>query len=202
MAAVTVRSDFGDQENEICHCFHFFSIYLPWSDGTRCYDLSFFECWISSQFFHCPLSLSSRDSLLLHFLPLEVVDIFPDNLDSGSCFIQPSISHDVLCISSFQLLSHIHSLQSHGLQHARLPCLTPTPRTCSNSCPPSRWCHPTILSSVVPFSSCLQPFPPSGSFPMSWFFASHGQSGASSSASVLPMNMQGWFLLRLISLIS
>ena len=86
------------------------------------------------------------------------------------------------------------SLQPHGLHHARIPCPSPTPGVCSNSCPPSRWCHPTISSSVVPFSSCLQSFPASGSFPMSRLLASSGQSiGASASASVLPMNIQGWF---------
>ena len=68
------------------------------------------------------------------------------------------------------------SLPPHGLQHARLPCASPTPRACSNSCPLSRWCHPTISSSVVPFSSCLQPFPASGSFLMSWLFPSGDQS--------------------------
>ena len=86
-----------------------------------------------------------------------------------------------------------NSLQTHGLQHARVPCSSPTPRACSNSCPSSRWCHPTISSSVVPFSSHLQSFPASGSFPISQFFASGGQSiGASASASVLPMNIQDW----------
>ena len=90
-----------------------------------------------------------------------------------------------------------NSLQPHGLQHARLPCSSPTPRTCSNSCPLSRWNHPTISSSVVPFS-CLQSFPTSGSFPMSQFFTSGGQSiGASASASVLPMNIPDWFPLGL-----
>ena len=82
------------------------------------------------------------------------------------------------------------TLQSHGLKHARLPCPSPTPRTCSNSCPLSRWCHPVISSSVVPFSSCLQSFPASGSFPMSRLFASGGQSiGASALAIVLPMSI-------------
>ena len=95
------------------------------------------------------------------------------------------------------------SLWSCGLQHARLPCPSPTPRACSNSCPSSRWCHPTISSSVVPFSSCLQSFPAWGSFPMSQFSASGGQSiGASASASVLPMNIQDWFPLGLTGLIS
>ena len=84
-------------------------------------------------------------------------------------------------------------LRHQGLQHARLPCLSPSPRACSNSCPLSWWCHPTILSSVVPFSFCLPSFPASGSFQMSQLFASGGQSiGASASTSVLPMNIQGW----------
>ena len=88
------------------------------------------------------------------------------------------------------------SLQPHRLQDARLPCPSPTPRVYSNSCLLIRWCHPTISSSVVPFSSCLQSFPASGSFPMSQFFTSGGQSvGASVSTSVLPMNIQDWFPL-------
>ena len=83
-----------------------------------------------------------------------------------------------------------------GLQHTRLPCPSPIPKACSNSRPSSQWCHPTISSSVIPFSSCLQSFPASGSFLMSQFFASGGQSiGASASASVLPMNIQSWFPL-------
>ena len=87
------------------------------------------------------------------------------------------------------------SLWSHGLQYARPPCPSPTPETCSNSCPLSRWCYPIVSSSVIPFSSCLQSLPASGSFPMSQFFASGGQSiGVSASTSVLPMNIQGWSL--------
>ena len=96
-----------------------------------------------------------------------------------------------------------NSLQPHGLQHTRLPCPSPTPGACSNSRPLSWWCHPTISSSVVPFSSCPQSFPPSRSFLVSQFFASGGQSiGVSASASVLPMNIQDWFLLGWTSLIS
>ena len=88
------------------------------------------------------------------------------------------------------------SLWPHGLQHARLPCPSPTSKACSNSCPSSRWYHPTISSSVVPFSSHFQSFPASGSFQMSQFFASGGQSiGVSASASGLPMNIQDWFPL-------
>ena len=93
------------------------------------------------------------------------------------------------------------SLQPHGLQHARLPCLSPTSGACSNSHPSSRWCHPTISSSVIHFS-CLQSFPVSGSFPVSQFFTSSGQSiGVSTSASVLPMNIQDLFSLGLTGLI-
>ena len=84
------------------------------------------------------------------------------------------------------------SLRPHGLQHTRPPC-PPSPGVCSNSCPLNQWCHPTISSSVIPFSSCLQSFLASGSFPISQFFASDGQStGVSASASVLPMNIQDW----------
>ena len=95
------------------------------------------------------------------------------------------------------------SLWPHGSQHARLPCPSSTPRGCSNSCPSSRWCHPTISSSVLPFSSRLQSFLASGSFQMSQLFASGGQSiGVSASASVLPINIQDWFPLGGTSWIS
>ena len=90
------------------------------------------------------------------------------------------------------------SLQPHGLQHTRLPCPSPSPRACSNSCLFCPWCHPTISSSTIPFSSCLQSFPASGSFQL---FASGGQS-IKASASVLPMNIQGWFSLGLTGCIS
>ena len=93
------------------------------------------------------------------------------------------------------------SLWPPGLQHTRLPCPSPSPRACSNSSPLSQWCHPTISSSVVPFSSCLQTFPTSGSFLMSQLFTSGGQS-IGTSASVLPMNIQDWFPLGLTGLIS
>ena len=95
------------------------------------------------------------------------------------------------------------SLWHHGLRHARLPCPSPSPRTCSNSCPSCWWYHPTISSSVIPFSSCLQSFAGTGSFPMSQLFQSGDQSfGVSAWASVLPMNVQDWFPLRWIGWIS
>ena len=93
--------------------------------------------------------------------------------------------------SQFSSLSQLcPTLQPHGLQHARLPCPSPTPRAYSNSCPSSRWCHRTTSSSVVPFSSCLQSFPASGSFPMSQFLTSDGQNiWASALATTLPMTI-------------
>ena len=88
------------------------------------------------------------------------------------------------------------SLQLYGLQHTRLACPSPTSGACSNSCPSRRWCHPTISSSVIPFSFCLQSFQASGSFLLNQFFTSGGQSiGASASASVFPMNIQDWYPL-------
>ena len=99
------------------------------------------------------------------------------------------------------VLVQLLSLKPHGLQHTRLCCPSPSTRACSNSCALSQWCHPTISSSVVPFSSCLLSFPASGSFPMSRLFAS-GASSIGVSATVLPMNIQSWFPLRLTGLIS
>ena len=111
------------------------------------------------------------------------------------------------CLLLFLTLLFSHSavsnsLQPHGLQYTRLPCPSQSSRACSNPCPMSQWCHPTISFSVVPFSFCLQSFPASV-FSNDWLFASGGQStGASASASVLPMNIQGWFSLGLTALIS
>ena len=94
----------------------------------------------------------------------------------------------------FSSVSHVWLLWPHGLQHARLPCPSLSSRACASSCPSSWWCHPTISSSIVPFSSCLQSFPASRSFPKCQFFTSGSQRiGASASASVLPMNIHGWF---------
>ena len=141
MAAVTICSDLGAQEYKVCHGFHFFPFYLPWSDGTK--------------------QMASIQSLLFN------------------------------------------SLWRHGIQHTRLHCPSPTPGDCPNWCPLSQWYHPTISSSVIPFSSCLQSFPASGSFPRSQFFSSGGQNiGISTSASVPPMNIWDWFPLGLTGLIS
>ena len=108
-----------------------------------------------------------------------------------------------VCQFQFSLSVVSDSLWSHGLQHARLPCLSLTPGACSNSCPSSWWCHPTISPSVIPFSFHLHSFLASGSSTMSQFFASGGQSiGVSASTSVLPINIQDWFPLGLTVLIS
>ena len=113
--------------------------------------------------------------------------------------------HKIKCYKTYkshpEILQFSHSVLSdslwpHGLQHTRPPCPSPTPRIYSNSCPLSRWCHPTISSSVVPFSSCLQSFPASGSFQMSQLFTSGGQRIGVSASSVLPMNTQDWFPLE------
>ena len=110
--------------------------------------------------------------------------------------------------STLRHVQFSHSVMStylwpQGLQHARLPCPSPSPRVCSNSCSLSQWCHPTISSFVAPFCSCLQSFPASGSFLISQFFPSGGQSTrVSALASVLPMNIQEWFPLGLTGLIS
>ena len=115
-----------------------------------------------------------------------------------------SVNYTLLCKASVQFSHSVisDSLWPHGQQHTRPPCPTTTPGACSNACPLSQWCHPTISSSLVPFCSCLQPLPASVSFPMSQFFTSGGQSiGASASASVLPMNIQDWFPLWLTALI-
>ena len=114
-------------------------------------------------------------------------------LDSLCCMIYPP-AH--LQFSSFSQSVMSNSLRPHGLQHARPPYPSPAPGAYSNSCPLCQWCHPTTSSSVIPFSSCLQSFPASGSFQMSQLFASGGQSiGLSALASVLPMNIQDWFPL-------
>ena len=113
-------------------------------------------------------------------------------------FVMVQIVGSVIKFSSVQLSHSVvsNSLRPHGLQHARPPCPSPTPEVYSNSCPLSRWCHPTISSSVVPFFSHLQSFPAPGSFLVSQFFTSGGQSiGVSASTSVLPMNIQDWFPL-------
>ena len=117
-------------------------------------------------------------------------------------FCQNLFLHQLRWSYNFYSVKFSHSLVSdslwpHELQHARPPCPSPTSKVYPNPFPLSQWCHPTISSSVIPFSSCPQSFPASGSLPMSQLFASSGQStGASASTSVLPMNTQDWFPWR------
>ena len=117
---------------------------------------------------------------------------FPNTITTAIWQILDKISY-YYCPSSFQFSRSVmsDSLQPHGLQHTRPPCPSPIPRVYSNPCPLSQWCHPTSSSFVIPFSSRLQSFPVSGSFPVSQFFASGGQS-IGASASVLPVNTQDW----------
>ena len=165
-------------------------------------------CWLSSSF--------RKYSLFTFFFFLIEFSNSGGKAKTVHQFLSP---YSLLCEKTFEeflvfkrrfplfLAMYFHSVQfsnsvmsnclwPHGLQQARLPCPSPSSRVYSNSCPSSWWCHPTISSSVVPFSSHLQSFPASGSFPVSQFFASDGQNiGASASASVLTMNIQYWFPL-------
>ena len=135
------------------------------------------------------LLLSSSNNLSTFYLQTEniLTQPFPNCIPwNTSNIISVQFSHPVMS----------NSLRPHGLQHTKLPCPSPNPRTYSNSYPLSQWCHPLISTSVIPFSSGLQSFPASGSFSMCQFFASGGQSvRVSASASVLPMNIQDWFPL-------
>ena len=159
-------------------------------------------------FFSC-LSIPARDSLYWVLLVVLLILLTPrqQNSDLDRCVHlwgwTEGLSYIPLCLDTksnhsvqFSCSVMSESLQPHGLQHARPPCPSPTPRVYSNSCPLSWWCHPTVSSFVIPFSSCLQSFPASESLQMSQFFASGGQSvGVSASISVLPMNIQDWFPL-------
>ena len=114
-----------------------------------------------------------------------------------------NIKDQIVCCSCLVTKLCPNLLRPHGLHHSRLPCLSLSPRAFSNSCPLSQWCHPTISSSVTSFSFCPHFSPTSGSFLISCFFTSGNQSvGASTTASILPMNLQGWFPLGLTGLIS
>ena len=128
-------------------------------------------------------------------------------ITTNTVIVMMFVSHNLSFLLSATAISQFccsvvsNSLWPHGLQHIRLSCPTPSPRTCSNSCPSSQWCHSPISFPVVLFSCCLQSFPASGSFPMSQFFVSGGQR-IGASASVLLMNIQDWFLLGLTGLSS
>ena len=126
-----------------------------------------------------------------------VIKILPDFQEIFQLLTSPETTRRVTLCSVMS-----SSLWPHGLQHTRLLCSSPSPRVCSNSCPLSWCCHPTTSPFIIPFSSCSQSFPASGSFWMSWLFISGGHClGTSASASVLPMNSQGWFPLGLTGLI-
>ena len=147
----------------------------------------------------CPLKCLKIFWFCLLFEHLSWLGNRKRGMKSGSVFVT---KQSLKSISQFSRSVISQSLQPHGLQHTWLPCPLPIPGACSNSCPSSQWCHPTISSSVIPFSSCLQSFPESGSFQMSRFFTSAGQTiGVSASASVLPMDWSplgwtGWISLQ------
>ena len=145
-----------------------------------------------------------RDLISEQDTPTHLGNRIPNHVlgkESMECTVM-GMKNKLICNnSSVQSLRHAHSMGRHGLHHTRLPCASPTAGACSSSYPLSWWCNPTISSSVVPFSSCLQFFPASGSFPMSLFFLSSGQR-IGASASVLLMNIQNLFPLGWTSLIS
>ena len=125
----------------------------------------------------------------------------PESHPQEIWFSNSHVPMNLICCCCCSVTQLSNSLRSHGLQHDRLPCLSLSPGVFSNSYPLNQWCHPTISSSVIPFASCLQSFPVSGSFPMSQLFQSGGQS-IGASASILPKNIQDWFPSGLTSLIS
>ena len=176
MAAVTIHSDFGAQETKIGHYLHFFMINLPWLDVMILvfWMLNFKSAFSLSSFTFKRLFSSSSFSAL-EWCHLDIWDYW------YSVQFSRSVVSD--------------TLQPHEPQHARPPCPSPTLGVYPNSCPSSRWCHPTISSSFISFSSCPQSLPASGSVPKSQLFTWGGQSiGVSASASVRPMNTQDWSL--------
>ena len=148
--------------------------------------LNYIVIWNTDGSHHCQI-------LYLWICLLAKIYLGPQSQNSGHLH-----DHSQTC-QSVREFSHSvvsDSLWPHGPQHPRPPCPSPTPGVYANSCPSSRWCHPTISSFVVPFSSCLQSFPASGSFQISQLFTSGGQNiGVSASTSVLPMNTQYWYPL-------
>ena len=133
----------------------------------------------------CPASYNNTTFPIVYFSLLDNICLDKDSSRKQSLEIWCSVQFSRSVVSD--------SMRPHELQHARAPCPSPTPRVHSNSRPSSRWCHPAISSSVIPFSSCLQSLPASESFPMSQLFAWDGQStGVSALASFLPKKSQGW----------
>ena len=141
------------------------------------------ECVSKGVIIHISIAVHKCVPFIISSLALDIIDVFNN---TNSSYYSVQFSRSVVS----------DSLRPHEPQHARPPCPSPTPGVYPNSCPLNRWCHPTISSSVVPFSSCPQSLPASGSFQMSQLFASGGQNiGVSASTSVLPMNTQDWFPL-------
>ena len=159
---------------------------------AKCQRIDAFELWYWRRFLRVPWTEKRYNQSILK-------EISPEYSLEG-LMLKQKLQH------FGHLMQRADSLRIYGLQHAGIPCQSPTPGACSDSCPSGWWCHPTISPSVVSFSSWLQSFPASGSFPKSQFFASVVQSiGVSASASILPMNIQDWFpwgLTGWISLLS
>ena len=150
----------------------------------------------------CPLSRWCRPTISPSVIPFSsCLQSSPASSTMPACGGYETDPWQVKCRSNSVQFSRSvvsNSMQPHGLQHARPPCPSTMLGVYPNSCPLSQWCHATISSSIIPFSSCLQSFPASGYFPVSQFFTSSGQSiGVSASASVLPTNIQGWIALGL-----
>ena len=157
-----------------------------WASASYCWSKQ--GCYLAWKMFYLHMSLSECS---FHFPLLR--ETYTSCYIFKEFLLHPHLAPCWYCCPSVPKSRLTLTLRSRGLQHARLSCTSLSPRVCSNSRPLSWWCHPTISSSVVPFSSCLQSFPASRSFPMSRLFASGGQS-IGASASVLSMNIQGWFL--------
>ena len=145
------------------------------------------------------VAVNRKKEELSFFFPFPENKEDKENSQQAWSFLLFTLTVPNLLLFSHSVVSDY--LRPRGLQHARLPGTSLFPGVCSNSCPLSQWCHPNILSSVIPFSPCLQSFPASGSFPISWLFGSGGQI-IGASASVLPVNIQSWYPLGLIGLIS
>ena len=169
--------------------------------------MTFQEVLVCHYILHRSLFITVFTTLYYNFYFHSYLLLWTEHSD-GQNYVLFTLVSPVLaqCLAELLLFSHSvksNSFQTHGLQHARLPYPSLSPGVCSNSCPLNWWCHPTISSSVIPFSSCPPSFPASGSFPKGWLFTLGGQSiGASASASVLPMNIQDWFPLGLTGWIS
>ena len=180
MAAVTICSDFGAQENKVFHGLHCFPLYMPWSDGTGCHGLSFF--------------------LMLSFKPgfshssFTINKLFSSSSTSAMSQGERPVYFIFLALQFNSVTqSHLTLCDPMNCSTLGLPIPHHLPEFTQNSCASSRWCHPAISSSVVPFSSCPQSLPASRSFPMSQLFTWGGQStGVSALASFLPKKSQGW----------